>query len=343
MTDYTNELRRLATTLQEAQREINLARQQSIDPEHLRNRSRRAAVQAAQVVVAAVDLGFTDIFPEGPWILSALRNPDDPDRPLLPFQYGDMKGQLQAIKLGSGCNPDGTLRDDTALKLWAQFICPKMRSMQTTWKAGAGTFDFPKVKTDDQGRVLGRDGKPLQARETIDQKTGMITEALDGPPARETNHYSNDDLLEHLRCQAADWVDACIVAEDLIRSESKLAAHRPDEKQTESAKPTGDRPPHRDSDESDRSNSVQATKDALSGRSLRFFNFLFGNSFKTYFEDLRERSPVFTKSDITDEGIKTGIQDLIKDLEAISAPYVVEWSMGDRWVRLDDKPDPNQG
>ena len=60
---YADELRKLADTLDEAKRELNLAREQSTKPEHLYIRARRAAVQAARAVAAAVDLGFAEIWP----------------------------------------------------------------------------------------------------------------------------------------------------------------------------------------------------------------------------------------------------------------------------------------
>lgn len=225
---YADELRKLAETLDEAKRELNLAREQSTKPKHLYIRARRAAVQAARAVAAAVDLGFSEIWPQGWWVLSALRNPDDPDRPPATIQVGEWKAEMRSMKLGSGCNSDGTLRDDTAFAVWIQQICPVMRSRQTTGKADAGAFDIPKVKTDDQGRILGRDGKPLQLVEKTDPETGEPAGSyLQGTEARVTDDYDEADALEHLRCQAADWVDACDVAADLIRKESTIAKWRP--------------------------------------------------------------------------------------------------------------------
>ena len=43
---------------------------------------------------------------------------------------------------------------------------------------------------------------------------------LQGPEARVTDDYDEGDALEHLRCQAADWVDACEVAAELLRHEA---------------------------------------------------------------------------------------------------------------------------
>ena len=61
---YADELRKLADTLDEAKRELNLAREQSTKPKHLNIRARRAAVQAARAVAAAVELGFSEIWPQ---------------------------------------------------------------------------------------------------------------------------------------------------------------------------------------------------------------------------------------------------------------------------------------
>jgi len=63
MADYADELRKLAATLDEAKRELNLARQQSTKPRHLRIRARRAAVQAARVV-AATDCRLAALSPQ---------------------------------------------------------------------------------------------------------------------------------------------------------------------------------------------------------------------------------------------------------------------------------------
>jgi hypothetical protein len=232
MADYADELRKLAAILDEVKRELNLAREQDTRSNHLHNRAWRTAVQAARAVADAVDLGFFEIWPRGPWVLSGMRNPDDPDRTPLTIQFGEWKGQVVSMKYGSGCNPDGTLRDDTAFAVWTQEICPVMRSTKTASKADAGAYDFPRLKTDDQGKILGQDGMPLEVVETTDPKTGELTgEEIDGPAATVVDDYDEADALAHLRCQAADWVDACDVAADLIRKEA--GANQPIGEQSE--------------------------------------------------------------------------------------------------------------
>ncbi len=221
---YSQELAKLARAIDEAKQEINLARQQTTKHQHLGVRVRRAGVQAARAVAAAVDLGFLTVWPQGTWVLSSLRNPNDPDRKPAILKAGKFEAQILSMQFGSGCNPDGSLRDDTALALWIQSMCPVMRSKQIASKASAGAFDFPTAKLDEQGRVLGKDGKPLEAVEKSDPKTGAPAGwELQGPAAHVADDYDELDRIEHLRCQAADWADACEIAADLIRNESRTA------------------------------------------------------------------------------------------------------------------------
>jgi hypothetical protein len=229
---YADELRKLAAILDDAKSEVDLARQQSTKLKHLYVRTRRAAVQAARAVVAAVDTGFTAVWPIGSWLLSSQRNPDDPDRPPITVQLGDLKGTTRSIKIGSGCNPDGSIPDDTAFALWMAWMCPILLSPQAISKADACAFDFPKFKTDEHGRILGRDGTPLKWIEKVNPKTGEQSGwELQGPEGLVTDDYDEADALEHIRCQAADWADACAVAARLIRTEMDnfKGARNPDE------------------------------------------------------------------------------------------------------------------
>ena len=83
--------------------------------------------------------------------------------------------KVKSVKLGSGCASDGSLKDNTALAVWIQHVYPVMHSRLETPKADAGKFNIPKVKTDDEGRILGRDGKPLSFVEQTDRSTGKPT------------------------------------------------------------------------------------------------------------------------------------------------------------------------
>lgn len=211
------ELSRLTVILHEARQELDLARRQSTKPQHLETRSQRAAVQAARAVAAAVDLGCNDIWPSGWWVLWALRKPDDPARPEATITIGDKVGRIRKYRVGSGCNNDGSLRDDTALALWKQQMCPALRSKAVALKAHAGCFDFPAAVKDASGHLLGRDGKPLEVIETLDPDTGVTVSKLDGKPAMETDTFDCDDAMEYLRSMAADWSDACEVAAERLR------------------------------------------------------------------------------------------------------------------------------
>jgi hypothetical protein len=205
MEDYATELRKLAAVLDEAKYETNLAREQSTKPKHLYIRTHRAMVQAARAVMAAVDVGFTELLP-----------------PSLPWKR----------------QPDGTLSDTTAFTVWKILICPVMRSRPPKAKANAGTFDFPRIKTNDEGQVVGRDGTPLVVVDRIDPTTGKVVgQYLDGEAGAITDDYDEADAMVHLRCQAADWVDACGVAANLLREEVSMAGNKDTSKQVRKKTP----------------------------------------------------------------------------------------------------------
>lgn len=217
MTEHGNELRKAADTLRKASREINLAIEQCTRSRHLFIRVRRSVVQASRAVVNVVDLGFNEIWPTGSWMLSVLRNPNDPITSSATIDIGDFHADLLSLKIGSGCNSDGTPADDTAFSVWTLCICPAIRVRQSTAKADAGAFDFSPVKTDGERRILGRDGQLLTKVEgTEDAEGGSVGWRLSGPAARVSDDYDEVDFLEHLRCQAADWADACDQAKELI-------------------------------------------------------------------------------------------------------------------------------
>ncbi len=224
MSRYSSGLRRLIATLEEAKFDLNLARLQARNSEDLEYRGVRAAVQAARVVVAAVDLGFTQICPLLDWILSSQRQPDDPARTPLRGELNARGLQTTKFTCGSGCDPDGTPRDDEAMGLWQMIICPVLRSGQAVSKAAAGTFDFPPHLRDEQGRLLGADGQPLTVIKKKDPKTGrVIGGRLDGRPARVTDNLEEPERLEYLRCLVADWADAMDIAAGMLQEEFQEA------------------------------------------------------------------------------------------------------------------------
>ncbi len=194
MADYCAELRNLAAIMKRAKEEIYLERQRCTKPRLLSISARCSAVQAARVVAAAVDLGFSDIWPGGEHTLSEIR----------------------------GRDPKGLLRDDAALILWINFICPMMRSKSSSPHADHDAFDIPEVKIDDQGRILGLDGKPVTRVKIIDPETGKsVGWELSGSAATVINSYDEAAHLQNLRHQAENWVEACGVAAAMILTESK--------------------------------------------------------------------------------------------------------------------------
>lgn len=213
-----SQLNRASVALEEALSEMRLARQQSQKPTHLFIRARRAAVQAARAIALAVDLGYSEVWPQGPWLLSCMRTPDATDRPPATMEVGGKKLTVLAIRMGSGCDANGTIHDDTAFAVWINWICPYLRHKHACGKADAGAFDFPKVLTDEEGRLLGKNGKPLEIVETTDPTTGLTSSALDARPARVTDNYDETDQLEHWRCVAGDWIDACSIAIEKVRA-----------------------------------------------------------------------------------------------------------------------------
>jgi len=209
MTEHGNDLRKAAETLRRASCEINLACRQSTRSRHLFIRTRRTAVQASRAVANLVDLGFHEVWPGGASLLSKRRHPDQP------------------------------LGDDAAFSFWKIFICPAIRGRQSTSKADAGAFDFSPVKTDGEGRILGRDGQPLtKVEETEDAEGGSVGCRLSGPAARVSDDYDEVETLEHLRCQAADWADVCDDVVDLILRELTITEPRPQKSEVRTKKST---------------------------------------------------------------------------------------------------------
>ena len=136
---------------------------------------------------------------------------------------------------------DGTMSDGTAFMVWTHFIGAVIRSKGLPLKADAGAFDFPKVKLDEEGFPVDRDGERLKVVKEFDPETGELVAAhRDGEVACVTDDYDEADWLEHVRCQAADWADACAVAADLIRTEGRGAPQAGDpSKECDAAEESG--------------------------------------------------------------------------------------------------------
>ena len=105
------------------------------------------------------------------------------------------------------------ISDDTALGFWKMFVVPRLAA---GWpgriKADASAFDHPAAKSDEQHRLLGRNGKPVNWIRHEDGLGGH----LDAPIALVTDDYDEVDGLEHLRIRAINYADACRLLRDLI-------------------------------------------------------------------------------------------------------------------------------
>ena len=115
---------------------------------------------------------------------------------------------------------------------WLRHACPG------EFRADAGAFDLPAVKTDARGRVLGKDGRPLgtlvdghpvtrqELRQLLreaeaDIQAGRkprIGRLEKTEPATVLDDYDTMDCLSHLRALVLDWADACRAAARLLRA-----------------------------------------------------------------------------------------------------------------------------
>jgi hypothetical protein len=184
--------------------ELERARKQECKPEHLAVHINRAAIHACTQLLAARAAGAPILTPH-----------------LLPNTSG-----LLRVGLGNG---------DDLLRYWKLAVTPWLRSVRpSAFKADAGASDFAPVKTDAQGRILGKDGRARQI--VAVSPTGVEMEITDsqaaatadlqigpgwrlearGPAALRTDDYDDADLLSRGRLMAQDWADACRVAAELL-------------------------------------------------------------------------------------------------------------------------------
>ena len=130
------------------------------------------------------------------------------------------------------------VKDDAVLWYWKLFATTWLRSARPhAFRANAGAFDFLPVRTDEQCRVLCKDGSPL--RVIAVSRDGQETDVTDlmseeraalfplasgarfetrGDVAHMTDDYDDDDWLSRLRLVAADWADACRAGAELLRA-----------------------------------------------------------------------------------------------------------------------------
>lgn len=118
--------------------------------------------------------------------------------------------------------------DSSLFWYWVQCACTVLRGTKPTSFCGAaGSFDFPAVKTDNEKRVLGRDGKPVKIVDengrVLKSKTEMMQVLERGgtisttEAACVTDDYDEAQGLSHGRAQCRDWADACRAAAKLLR------------------------------------------------------------------------------------------------------------------------------
>ncbi len=121
---------------------------------------------------------------------------------------------------------DGRL-GDKAVVLWRYGAVPLMESIASGRNAGKPGVLFPPIKTNGQGRTLGRDGKPLPGQWYGND--GDLLADLDAtqPPAgarwrlgremdAESDRCELPEAGEHLRAEARNLADACRTLQRMI-------------------------------------------------------------------------------------------------------------------------------
>jgi hypothetical protein len=189
--------------------ELERARKQECKPEHLTVHIYRVAIHACTQLLAARAAGAPILTPH-----------------LLPNSSG-----LLRVRPGNG---------DDLLLYWKMAATPWLRSVRPgAFKADAGAYDFASLKTDAQGRILGKDGRARRivavspTGEEIDITDSQATATADpqvgpgwrlearGPAALRSDDYDDADLLSHGRLMAQDWADACRAAAELLAQAEK--------------------------------------------------------------------------------------------------------------------------
>jgi hypothetical protein len=111
------------------------------------------------------------------------------------------------------------MTDDQLVGPWPAFVIPWIKYHRPDFfKANAGVYEYPKVKTDKAGHVLDRRGRPLRKAVKKDKDGNVISWSLVGEPARSTDNYDEADWMAHLRLRFQDWADAILALADIIRS-----------------------------------------------------------------------------------------------------------------------------
>ncbi|MDP6438335.1 MAG: hypothetical protein QGH74_01745, partial [Candidatus Brocadiia bacterium] len=186
----------LADAFEHLAADIDLARHKSVKPKHLFVDMRRAAIQAGRLALEAAEAEAILNFP-------------------------DMSKNL--VGFASLLKPSVAESDDSALGFWKMGVLPWLKAKApNNMKPHAGAFDFPPPKTDTEGNLLGKDGRPARVRyfdrdgQEIDRATWEAAAPGDrGRVEREVasvvDDYDEADSLAHLRTQAGDYADGCRV------------------------------------------------------------------------------------------------------------------------------------
>ena len=177
-------------------------------PEHLHESVQRTAVQAGHLVLKAVE---ADVLPDGK----------------------DLKGIAGLLRR--------PMTDCKALLYWRMFVLPWLAGKwPSRFKARPGAF--PRVKTNAEGRPLGKDGKPLKGR-WVDKAGGLLKDVdvrkppagarweLDGKVATEADDKDRADVKHDLEELARDYADGCRLLGRLLHDGAKETPEPDEEEQ----------------------------------------------------------------------------------------------------------------
>ncbi len=197
-------------------------------PEHLATHASRLAAQAMRTLLAVADAGALQI----------------------PFR--DPSAAVVEVKNAAGERlpltgrplPLDTNDESHLLLAWKLFACPWLRHKRPdAFPPDAGVRDFPPVKVDAQGRILGPDGQPIRrvfvtqdgtevpvpenmtgeelAAEMLTGRYRAIatTEAVRVFRGQPLESFDGDDQLSFLRATADDWSAACAALARLLEDE----------------------------------------------------------------------------------------------------------------------------
>ncbi len=180
--------------------------QQGRKPTHLRVNLEQTAVRAGALLDEA---GRAGAFTGDPWWRDG-RSPVHPESGIgSMMQYGsdaEFHRGLWTFAIGS----------------WLA------KRYQSRFRAKAGDWDWSQIATDEKGRPLGRDRKPIRGRWYKDGKPlraraglappyppGTYSYRLEGTPAHVDDFYTEEDTLAHLRVRAEVYEDACRLLAEL--------------------------------------------------------------------------------------------------------------------------------